>query len=258
MSKVKIRSGGAAIFALIAFVILPLHISYAQAVFPELSGPVVDNAEIIDAETEALLTKKLTALEAETSNQLVIATILSLEGRPLEEYANLLFRHWGLGQAEENNGVLLLVAKNDRKIRIEVGYGLEGTLTDAAAKTIIEAVILPSFRKQQFSTGISNGVEKIVGVLARGDAEVILDADKSTERNLLFDIFVFAVFFFVLLSGGLFNVLAMIFGKKLARDRYRWFGIEFDTSFSGGSNGSSGGYSGGGGSSGGGGASGSW
>src|SRR5690606_38965913 len=131
------RAGVARLSALLFLaLLLPLHALAAD--FPSLTGRVVDNAGIIDAASEVLLAQKLADFEKKGSDQIVVATIPSLGGQDIESYANGLFRFWKLGQAGENNGVLLLVASNDRKMRIEVGYGLEGTLTDLHTRLIIE------------------------------------------------------------------------------------------------------------------------
>src|SRR5215475_11864572 len=143
----------------------------AQALtFPALTGRVVDDAGIVDAGTRAALTEKLSALEAKTTDQLVVATVKSLQGTSVEDYGNRLFRNWRLGQAGKNNGVLLMVAPNERKVRIEVGYGLEGTLPDAVGKLIIENGIIPRFRANDFAGGIARGVDDVIQVLT-GDAE---------------------------------------------------------------------------------------
>jgi len=105
--------------------------------FPELTGRVVDGANMLSLAQKSSLNSRLAAFEGKSSDQVVVATIKSLEGNNLEDFANRLFRSWELGQSGENNGVLLLVARDDRKIRIEVGYGLEGTLTDALSSLII-------------------------------------------------------------------------------------------------------------------------
>ncbi|TIN14268.1 MAG: hypothetical protein E5Y31_32205, partial [Mesorhizobium sp.] len=105
---------------ILSFLFLPFALA---AELPALTGRVVDNAGIIDAATKAALTQKLSDFETKGSDQIVVATIPSLDGEEIEPYANRLFRFWKLGQAGENNGVLLLVAPNDRKMRIEVGYG---------------------------------------------------------------------------------------------------------------------------------------
>ena len=141
----------AAVFFLLLLFAFP---AFAQNL-PTLTGRVVDNAGLIDPATKAALTAKLEAFEKKSSDQIVVATVPTLNGEPIENYANRLFRAWGLGQGGENNGVLLLVAKNDRKMRIEVGYGLEGTLTDLHSKLIIDNTMVPAFRAGDFSGGIS-------------------------------------------------------------------------------------------------------
>ena len=114
--------------------------------FPALSSRVVDEADIIDAATEAELTQKLQALETQSQRQLVIATIPNLQGYDIADYGYQLGREWGIGDAERNDGALLIVAPNERKVRIEVGYGLEGYLTDAYSALIIQNAILPRAR----------------------------------------------------------------------------------------------------------------
>ena len=135
---------------------------------PALTGRVVDNAGIIDAATEASLTQKLADFETKSSDQIAVATIPSLDGEDIEAYANRLFRFWQLGQVDKNNGVLLLVAKNDRRMRIEVGYGLESTLTNQRAARIIEDDMVPAFRAGDFSGGIVKAVDDMISVLEDG------------------------------------------------------------------------------------------
>ena len=127
---------------------------------------------MIDPATEAALVQKLADFEKKGSDQIVVATIDTLDGEPIEPYANRLFRAWGLGQAGEDNGVLLLVVKSDRKMRIEVGYGLEGTLTDLHTKLIIENTMVPAFRAGDFSGGISRAVDDMIMVLEGNAAEL--------------------------------------------------------------------------------------
>src|SRR5665811_1387169 len=105
--------------------------------FPALTGRIVDQANIIPADTRSAIEPKLADLEAKSGIQLVVATVTSLEGQEIEPYANELFRGWKLGEKTKNNGVLLLVAPNEHRVRIEVGYGLEGTLTDALSKVCL-------------------------------------------------------------------------------------------------------------------------
>ncbi len=138
--------------------------------FPTLGGPVVDTAGILSPATRAALTAKLEAHKAAGTDEVVVATIPSLQGAVIEDYANRLFRHWKLGEATKNNGVLLLIARDERKLRIEVGYGLEGTLTDAISSLIIRNSIAPRFKAGDFDGGVTRGVDDILQVLT-GDAE---------------------------------------------------------------------------------------
>ncbi len=257
------------------FVVLILAFSAAAAPgvraqdVPPLSDRVVDTAGILPADVRSRLIVKLAAFEAKSSDQIVVATIETTGEWTIEHYANLMFRRWELGQAEENNGVLLLVSVNDRKLRIEVGYGLEGVLTDALSKLIINETIVPEFRAGDFPGGIQKGVNDIIAVL-EGDSAGLMDrAERYKDRRDPTDYFAWGFFaLFFLFFGGtvVFSILARIFGKKLGPGRYEWLGVEVSTSGSGSSSsgssgwssGSSGGFSGGGGSSGGGGASGGW
>ena len=139
-------------------------------VLPALSGRVVDEANILDQATRAALTQKLADLEAKTTDQLVVVTLKSLQGTSIEDFGVELGRRWRIGQKDKNNGVLLIVAPSDSKVRIEVGYGLEGTLTDAVSKLIIENAIVPRFRANDIPGGVTRGVDDIISVLT-GDAE---------------------------------------------------------------------------------------
>src|SRR4249919_2497902 len=139
--------------------------------FPALTGRVVDQANIIQSDTRAAVEQKSADLEEKSGIQLVVATVNSLEGQEIEPYANELFRKWALGEKKKNNGVLLLVAPNERRVRIEVGYGLEGTLTDALSKVIITNAITPRFKTGDFSDGISRGVDDIITVLTTDASE---------------------------------------------------------------------------------------
>ena len=133
--------------------------------FPELTGRVVDRAEILGPEAEARLTEALAALERRTTDQLVIVTLPSLGGRPIEEYARTLGNHWGVGQADKDNGVLLVVVPAERRVRIEVGYGLGPILTNSRASEIIQRDILPPFRDQRMAEGIAAGAAAIIRTL---------------------------------------------------------------------------------------------
>lgn len=240
---------------------------------PALTGRVVDNAGIIDSATETDLTARLQAFEEKSSDQIVVATVPDLGGEAIEPYANRLFRAWGLGQAGEDNGILLLVAVDDRKMRIEVGYGLEGTLTDLHSKLIIENTMVPAFREGDFADGISRAVDDIIMVLEGNGAELEARAERNRPAIDLDTILPVAfVVLWVAIFGGamLMSFLVPRYGTKIGPKRYRWLGTTWDfgarssggsgwsSGSSGWSSGSSGGFSGGGGSSGGGGASGGW
>ena len=121
-------------------------------------------------QTRTALTASLAELEQKTTDQLVVVTLKSLQGTSIEDYGYQLGRHWQIGQKDKNNGVLLIVAPNERKVRIEVGYGLEGTLTDAVTRLIIENSITPRFKVSDYAGGIKRGVEDIIQVLS-GDAQ---------------------------------------------------------------------------------------
>ena len=149
---------------LLLFVVC-LPSTHAAPSFPALSGRVVDIADLLPPLTESQLIRKLAEHEKATTNQVVVVTVKSLQGYPIEEYGYQLGRHWGIGQEKRNNGVLLIVAPVERKVRIEVGYGLEGTLTDALSHNIIQTKILPQFRKNHYDTGIVQGTNAILAAL---------------------------------------------------------------------------------------------
>jgi uncharacterized protein len=242
-------------FAAAAVALLWMVGAAVALTFPALTGRVVDQANVISADTKRAIEPKLADLEAKSGIQLVVATVSSLEGQEIEPYANALFREWKLGEKAKNNGVLLLVAPNEHRVRIEVGYGLEGTLTDALGKVIITNAITPRFKTGDFSGGISRGVDDIITVLTTDSSEwekrPALRVDNPPARdpvNWLIALIVIVVIVLLIVSPG-----------------FRWvfFNIALNILLSSGSSGGSssgggGGFSGGGGSSGGGGASGSW
>ena len=248
---------GGGTFLAIAFVALLCTVVTAFTLtFPALTGRIVDQANIIPAETRSAIEQKLADLEAKSGIQLVVATVASLEGQEIEPYANELFRSWKLGEKTKNNGVLLLVAPNERRVRIEVGYGLEGTLTDALSKVIITNAIAPRFKAGDFSGGISRGVDDIITVLTTDASEwqkrpsLRLDNQQTTDPATW------------LLIAALIALVTLL----IVSPGFRWFFLNVALNIlinSGGSRSSGGyssggGFSGGGGSSGGGGASGSW
>lgn len=242
--------------------------AFAQS-FPELTGRVVDQADLLDPAQEADLTAKLAALETQSNRQLVVATVNSLEGYDIADYGYQLGRTWGIGQdgegeAEKDNGLILLVAPNERKVRIEVGYGLEGIMTDALSSVIIQNDILPQFRNDNMAGGIIAGVDRIASQLVLPEEEARLiaqDAEQQTSQGDGENIGLIIFWAFILI----FFVIIPMFSNRGGK-RYRrgagpvviWGG---GSGWGGGSSGGGfggGGFGGGGGSFGGGGASGGW
>ena len=239
---------------------LALEGAAAQPVFPELTGRVVDDANLLTYPEEVAITADLKALEDKSSDQVIVVTLPSLQGYTIEDFGYQLGRHWGIGTERFDNGVILLVAPNERKVRIEVGRGLEGTLTDALSRIIIENAILPRFREGDFAAGIKDGVRDIILVLTGDAAEVEQrgkarqDADNSTLDWILVILW---------LAIWLYIFYSIWRSVRRAKATGRGPGGIFVPAGGGGrgwsSGGSSGGgFSGGGGSFGGGGASGGW
>ena len=138
--------------------------------FPALTGRVVDDAGLLTVADRAALVASLADLQATTTDQFVIVTLKSLQGAAIEDFGYQLGRRWRIGQKDKDSGVLLIVAAAERRVRIEVGYGLEGTLTDAATKLIIERAILPAFKAGDFAGGIKKGAGEIIQMLGGGAA----------------------------------------------------------------------------------------
>lgn len=148
----------------LGLLLLPLSV-YAAPQFPALTGRVVDEAGLLSPQTKQTLVQLLAGHEQAAGNQVVVVTLKSLQGYPIEDYGYQLGRHWGIGQKQTNNGVLLIVAPQERKVRIEVGYGLEGVLTDAISSQIINNTILPAFKQGDYDKGILDGTRSIIAVL---------------------------------------------------------------------------------------------
>ena len=246
-----------------ALAVLWLGAAFALT-FPALSGRVVDQADIINAATKADLERKLAELETKSGIQLVVASVRSLEGSDVETYANQLFRNWKLGEAKTNNGVLLLIAPNERKVRIEVGYGLEGTLTDALSKIIIANAIAPRFKAGDFSGGVLRGVDDIIAVLTTDASEWAKRPQVRAEDNgdaldpaVIFIAILLLIFIIMMINrngGGRMGRSARNGGIFLpGPSSGSWGGGSWGGGGGGGSS-----WGGGGGSSGGGGASGDW
>ncbi len=238
--------------------------------FPELTGRVVDQADLLDPAQEAELTAKLAALEVQSNRQLVVATVNSLEGYDIADYGYQLGRTWGIGQdgegeAEKDNGLVLLVAPNERKVRVEVGYGLEGIMTDALSSMIIQNDILPQFRNNNMAGGIIAGVDRISNQLVLPEEEARAVAQQASQqtgkgdgKNIGLAIFwIFVLIFFVIIP-----MFSNRGGKRYRRGVGPVVIFGGGSGWGGGSSGGGGfgggGFSGGGGGFGGGGASGGW
>jgi uncharacterized protein len=264
------RRLSAAVLALLAAtVMLFIAVAARAQTFPPLTGRVVDAANIIPNDVEARLTQKLAALETQSKRQLVVATLTSLEGYEISDYGYRLGRSWGIGSKEKNDGALLIVAPNDRKLRIEVGYGLEGILTDGLSSLIINQTIVPKFKAGDMPGGIEAGVDALITQLtlpedqARITAAQAESAKLATPEGSIAPFFFFGLIFF-------FVFILPAFTRRMRGNGYRPQGLgpvilwgvadalaNARTS-SGGSSFGGGGFSGGGGSFGGGGSSGSW
>lgn len=241
------------------FVSILLSLFFASSIFalsvPNLTSPIVDNANLISDGVEQNINNQLEDLSDSTGIQLAVLTIPTLEGEVLESYSMKVAETWELGSAEKDTGVLLLIALEERSIRIEVGYGLEGVLTDTRCGLIIRNVIAPEFRNGNYQAGIVNAVNNMVG-LVKGDESLV---SKRVLNESSGDSGAFIFMGVVLLYGFIF-VMAVISSKKRGPrtgtgTRTTPYVHHIPRNFGGGGGG---GFSGGGGSFGGGGASGGW
>lgn len=256
--------------ALLALVLILLPGLARAQTFPELTGPVVDQANILPADVEARLAEKLTALKAQSQRELVVVTLPDLQGYEISDYGYQLGRHWQLGTKDKNEGAMLIIAPKERKVRIEVGYGLEPVLTDGLSSLIINQQIVPRFKAGDMPGGIEAGTDAIIEQLALPAdqaAQIAAKAQKQDKAHgLPFGVVVWLIIFF------LFFVLPLLRRMGGGR-RYRGSGLgpvivwevlnaAAHASRGGGGGGWGGGgggsWGGGGGSFGGGGASGSW
>lgn len=196
---------------LLALLLLLPATVWAQSTpeFPQLTGRVVDGAEMLSPEVEARLGQMLQAHEQASTEQVVVVTLPDLQGLPIEDFGYQLGRHWGIGQKGEDSGALLIVARDERKVRIEVGYGLEGRLTDADSSVIINRVITPAFRQGDFQAGIVNGAAAMIQVLggepmavAQGQQSHVAQEQPHAGLVGLFFMIMMAVIFFIGSRGG--------------------------------------------------------
>ena len=268
MSLLKGPRGVLAVLGALALLV-SAGAAFAAPKFPPLTGRVVDGAELLSPSAEQELTTELADLEARTGRQLVVTTVPDLQGYEIEDYGYQLLRTWGIGNKERDDGAILIVAPSARKVRIEVGYGLEPVLTDALSSLIIQQRILPAFKSGEMEAGVVDGTRAIIKQLALPDDEAKAAAAAPVKQQASGGsagpplIFILFILFWVL--GGVFG----LFGRGRRRGGGFWWLLPLILSSSGrgggggwssGSGGGfgGGGFSGGGGSGGGGGASGSW
>ena len=274
------------LFAVVLLALCALAAPASAQTFPQLTGRVVDQADILRPEQELDLSTKSETLQAQTGRQFVVATVKSLEGRPIEDYAYQLGRHWGIGQKEEDDGVILLVAPNERKVWIATGYGAGAFLTDAVSGVIIREAILPQFKKSppDYGAGITAGADAIIKQMSLPPEEAQANVAKARKQEsarheagagFLPVLFILIVLFILFSSfarrhsgrryrrrrGGIDPFVVLWGLNELSRSRGRggWGGGGLGGgSWGGGGGGGFGGFSGAGGSFGGGGAGGSW
>ena len=278
---------GNAVGLLLAALVMVLAAPVAAQTFPQLTGRVVDQANLLRPEQELDIKSKSEALYAQTGRQFVVATVSSLEGRTIEDYGYRLGRHWKIGDVKRDDGVILLVAPKEKKVRIETGYGARVFLTDAISSLIINQHILPRFKAGDMGGGIVAGADQIVKTMSLPPAEAQKQADRVQQEqvqrrrdgpNLMPMIFWGMVILFVILPllrrgggrryrgrgrhrGGGVDPWVVLWGlnaiSQASRGGGGWGGGGGFGGFGGGGGGF-GGFSGGGGSFGGGGASGGW
>jgi uncharacterized protein len=228
---------------------------------PKPSGPVLDRARMLSGGEEQRLARKLTSYEDTSSTAIVVVTLPSLDGAPIDDYAVSLGREWGVGQEGKDNGVVVLVSENDRKMFIATGYGVEGALPDATANRIVERVMTPAFRQGEFYAGLDRGTDAIIqataGEYTASEGGSASSSDDGISTTLIYIFLILAYF-----VGRSFWGRGR--GKGVKKSRRRHGGMPVIIWGGGGSAHGSGGLGGGGfggfggGSFGGGGAGGSW
>lgn len=175
---------------------------------PYLAGRVNDRAGLLDAATAGRLEERLAAFERETGAQVAVLTITSLEGEVLEDYTLRVAETWALGRAGVDDGILLLIARDDRKMRIEVGYGLEGRLTDLQAGRILDQVMAPRFRTGDYSGGIEDGVGAIVDIVRGVEVEALAGAGEGAAADMPWKPRLIGLAIFIV-NVGTFSLIAL-------------------------------------------------
>lgn len=221
---------------------------------PPLNGPVNDYAHIFTASETKELNAYLYSIDRQSDLQIAVLTIPSLEGESLEDYSIRVAEKWQIGQKGKDSGVILIIAAQDRKLRIEVGYGLEDRITDAQSSRIIRSVIAPQFKRQEYGKGVLLGIKSLVGLALQDESlinEAVKESGRQDDGSIPLPLIIFLIIIFLLgsrfMPGGLFWPLLFLLSGRGGGYAGRRGGGGF-----------SGGFSGGGGRFGGGGSSGSW
>lgn len=252
------------VILLILFWLMSFESAGAQSLpVPALTGRVVDEARVISYDVQSKLEAKLGQFESKTKRQLVIVTLPTLRGYSIEQWGTALINQWGIGRAGHDDGVVLVVAPNERALRIAVGDGLRGTLSDDVAAQIIRGTIVPRFKSGDLEGGIVSGADAIIAVLSGGEVEAGGSFSFSNLINWREDAETIIFIIFVVFAVG-FHFFRRWLGTNdegYSRRRGWYSSNTWDNDSDDGwrsSGGSSSGFSGGGGSSSGGGASGRW
>ena len=210
------RSATIALLAGVVSLAALVFIALAAPNYPELTGQIVDNANLLSPDDRAAILAELQALEGKSTDQVAVVTVKSLEGYAIEDYGIGLARKWQIGQKDKDNGIVLIVAPNERKVRIEVGRRLEPVMTDTMSKIIITNAMLPKFRRGDYPGGIRDGVRDIKDVLL-GDADAVKDRAKGGPTGNSYSISLIHLLVFA-------AIIALIFWqmKKAADAQRQW------------------------------------
>lgn len=197
---------------------------FAQTDIPYMTGRITDNAEILSPETIQSLSEILKEHEIRTSNQIAVLTVSTLNGEAIEDYAVRVFEAWKLGQKEKDNGILIVVVPDDRKMRIEVGYGLEGTLPDGKAGRIIRHVMIPKFKKGDYDGGIAAGVRAVINVLEGGEMpQSELSSEPDEEKGFQFEAPDIPLIYRILFGAFIFGIIGLFTAIGIATPGVGWF-----------------------------------
>lgn len=198
------------IFLIILFFLNSLSANISDY-FPKLDGRVIDKVDLLTTTTKTNLNTILHKHEQESSNQIVVVILDSLNGYEIDEFTYQLGRHWGIGQKQKNNGVILLISMEERKIRIEVGYGLEGALTDKIAYEIINYTLKPNFKMNNFDNGVLEAINEIIKVI-KGEYQSKKEEIQITKK---FDEILVAIYFIIIFVSAFLNTVAKELRKQL-------------------------------------------